>query len=63
MKKVKFDAFTNLSVTQPPTKEKMKANATVMLVMSESQRVASSECVVLLWKNSLFVFFLRIPST
>ena len=48
MKKVKFDAFTNLSVTQPPTKEKMKANATVMLVMSESQRVASSECVVLL---------------
>ena len=55
--------FLNLSVTQPPTKEKMKANATVMLVMSESQRVASSECVVWLWKSSLFVFFLKIPST
>ena len=33
---------TNLSVTQPPTKEKMKAKATVMLVMRESHSVASS---------------------
>ena len=32
-----------LSVTKPPTKEKIKANPTVMLVMRESQRVASSD--------------------
>ena len=38
-----YDAFnTNRSVTHPPTKEKRKAKATVMLVMSESHRVASS---------------------
>ena len=34
--------FTNLSVTQPPTKENMKAKATVMLVTRESHRVATS---------------------
>ena len=38
-----YDAFnTNRSVTHPHTKEKRKAKATVMLVMSESHRVASS---------------------
>ena len=33
---------TDLSVTQPPTKEKRKAKATVILVMRESHSVASS---------------------
>ena len=48
--------FTNLSVTQPPTKENMKAKATVMLVIRESQRVASSGfCDTLYLSFSLFL--------